>query len=168
MHVNVATWAPEFIAVNGAGTSEAAAAAQAIKPGAVHLYDRGIFSFELLEAQIAANAFFVHRLREPGERTPKFTAESTRPLTDRDRDAGVLADSLGRMAGSEHRAAPDCTLREVAIASPDEVRRHDPAADQPPRRRSVGDRLVVSLSLASGTVLSMVERFRQLRPFDQS
>jgi len=120
MHVNVATWAPEFIAVHGAGTSEAASAAQTIKPGAVHVYDRGIFSFELLEAQIAAGAFFVHRLREPGERTPKFLAESTRELTDRDRDAGVLADSLGRMAGSQHRAAPNCTLREVVIASPDE------------------------------------------------
>jgi hypothetical protein len=120
MHVNVATWAPEFIAVHGAGTSEAVSAVQTIKPGAVHLYDRGIFSFDLLSAQIAANAFFVHRLREPGKRTPKFIAESSRELTDRDRDAGVLADSLGRMAGSENRAAPDCTLREVVIASPDE------------------------------------------------
>jgi hypothetical protein len=120
MHVNVATWAPEFIAVNGVGTSEAASATQSIKPGAVHLYDRGIFSFELLAAQIAANAFFVHRLREPGERTPKFIAESTRELTAQDQAAGVASDSLGRMAGSEHRTAPDCTLREVVIASPDE------------------------------------------------
>ncbi len=120
LHLNVATWAPEFIAVCGAGTSEAASAAQAVKPGAVHIYDRGIFSFELLNAQLAAQAFFVHRLREPGERTPKFLAESTRELTKRDRADGVLADALGRMAGSEHRAAPDCVLREVVIASPDE------------------------------------------------
>lgn len=76
--------------------------------------------FELLEAQIAAGTFFVHRLREPGERTPKFIAESTRDLSDRDRDEGVLADSLGRMAGSEHRTAPNCTLREVVTASPDQ------------------------------------------------
>jgi hypothetical protein len=120
MHLNVATWLPEVITVSGRGTSEAEAATQSIQPGAIHIYDRGIFSFELLSAQVAAEAFFVHRLREPGLRTPKFLAESTQELTAKDQPAGVLSDSLGRMAGSQHRAAPDCLLREVVILSPDE------------------------------------------------
>jgi hypothetical protein len=34
--------------------------------------------------------------------------------------AGVLSDTLGRMAGSEHRPAPDLVLREVIVRSPDE------------------------------------------------
>ncbi len=120
VHLNVATWLPEVISVAGQDTSEAEAAARAVQPGAIHIYDRGIFSFHLLEAQLAAKAFFVHRLREPGERQPKFLAEATRELTDKDRAAGVLSDSLGRLAGSQHRTAPDALLREVVIHSPDE------------------------------------------------
>jgi len=120
MHMNVATWLPEVVTVSGAGTSEAQAAVPSIQPGAIHVYDRGIFSFELVEAQVTAGAFFVHRMRNPGERTPKFVVESTRALSDRARDAGVLSDSLGRLAGSTHRAAPDCVLREIVIHSPDQ------------------------------------------------
>jgi hypothetical protein len=120
VHLNVATWLPEVVTVSGQGTGEAESAAKSIQPGAVHIYDRGIFSFDLLNAQLAAEAFFVHRMREPGERTPKFLAESTRELTAQDQAAGVISDTLGRMAGSAHRAAPDCVLREVVIRSPDE------------------------------------------------
>jgi hypothetical protein len=120
MHLDVATWLPEVVTVSGAGTSEAQAAARSIRPGAIHVYDRGIFSFELVEAQIAAGAFFVHRIRNPGKRTPKFVVESTRELTGHARAEGVLSDSLGRLAGSTHRAAPDCVLREIVIHSPDQ------------------------------------------------
>jgi hypothetical protein len=107
VHLNVATWLPEVISVSGAETSEAQHAAQSITPGAIHIYDRGIFSFELLEAQAAAKAFFVHRLRQPGARSPRFVAIESRPLTEADAAAGVISDTLGRMAGSTHRPAPD-------------------------------------------------------------
>jgi hypothetical protein len=120
MHLDVATWLPEVIDVSGRGTSEAEHAAQSITPGAIHVYDRGIFSFELLERQQAAQAFFVHRLREAGPRCPKFLGETARSLTAEDEAAGVLSDALGRLAGSEHRRAPDLALREVIVRSPDE------------------------------------------------
>ena len=120
VHLNVATWVPEVIGVSGSDTSEAQHAAQSITPGAIHIYDRGIFSFELLEAQAAAEAFFVHRLRLPGARSPQFLASESRPLTAADVDAGVISDRLGRMAGSTHRAAPDVQCREIVIRSPDE------------------------------------------------
>ena len=120
MHLNVGTWLPEVIDVSGRDTSEAAHAVQAIRPGAVHLYDRGIFSFELVAAQQAAGAFFVHRLREPGARSPKVVVESTRALTPQDEVAGVLSDSLGGLAGSTHRTAPDLVVREVVVQSPHE------------------------------------------------
>ena len=120
MHLDVATWLPEIIDVNGADTSEAASAAQHVRPGAIHVYDRGIFSFELIDAQIKAEAFFVHRIRNAGMRTPRFNAEQDLPLTDKDRAAGVFSDRVGRLAGSTHRTAPDVLLREVVIASPDE------------------------------------------------
>ncbi|MGO9241419.1 MAG: IS4 family transposase [Bryobacteraceae bacterium] len=120
MHLDVATWLPQVIDVSGAGTSEAEHAASSITPGAIHVYDRGIFSFDLLRRQEEAGAFFVHRLRQPGPRSPKFLGETTRPLTAKDEAAGVLSDTLGRLAGSEHRPAPDVVLREVIVQSPNE------------------------------------------------
>lgn len=120
MHLDVATWLPQIVDVSGSETSEAEHAAASITPGAVHVYDRGIFSFELLERQQKAEAFFVHRLREPGPRSPKFLGENARLLTSEDAAAGVLSDTLGRMAGSQHRPAPDIRLREVVVQSPDE------------------------------------------------
>jgi len=120
MHLDVATWLPQVIDVSGQGTSEAEHAASSITPGAIHVYDRGIFSFDLVERQHEAGAFFVHRLREPGPRCPKFLGEKARPLTAEDEAAGVLSDTVGRMAGSQHRPAPDLVLREVIVQSPDE------------------------------------------------
>jgi transposase len=120
MHLDVATWLPQVVAVSGNEISEAESAAASITPGAIHVYDRGIFSFDLLERQQAAGAFFVHRLREPGPRSPKFLAETARQRTPEDEAAGVLSDTWGRMAGSQHRPAPDLVLREVIVQSPDE------------------------------------------------
>lgn len=120
MHLDVATWLPQVVDVSGSETSEAEHAAASITPGAVHVYDRGIFSFELLECQQKAEAFFVHRLREPGLRSPKFLGENARWLTSEDEAAGVLSDTLGGMAGSQHRPAPDILLREVVVQSADE------------------------------------------------
>jgi hypothetical protein len=120
MHLDVATWLPQVLAVSGGETSEAESAAVSIIPGAIHVYDRGIFSFDLLERQQKAGAFFVHRLREPGPRCPKFLGETARALAPEDEAAGVQSDTLGRLAGSEHRVAPDIVLREVIVQSPDE------------------------------------------------
>ena len=120
MHLDIATWLPQVVAISGGETSEAESAAATITPGAIHVYDRGIFSFDLLERQQKAAAFFVHRLREPGPRCPKFSGESPRPLTPEDVAAGVQSDTIGRMAGSDHRRAPDVVLREVIVQSPDE------------------------------------------------
>ena len=120
MHLDVATWLPQVVDVSGCEMSEAEHAAMSITPGAIHVYDRGIFSFDLLERQQKAEAFFVHRLREPGARSPKFRGEHSRPLAAEDVAAGVLSDTLGRMAGSEHRRPPDFAMREVIVQSPDE------------------------------------------------
>lgn len=120
VHLDVATWLPEVIDVSGSATSEAEHAAQSVQPGAIHIYDRGIFSFDLIAAQQKAEAFFVHRLREAGPRCPKFVAERMLSRTSNDQASGVLCDTLGRLAGSTHREAPDVLLREVIIQSPDE------------------------------------------------
>jgi len=121
VHLDIDTWVPEVIEVHGAGVSEAAAAARTIRPGSVRIYDRGILSFELIQAEVDAQAFFVHRLRMPGPRTPKLEILEERPLTDAARAAGVVADRRVRFLGSTHREPPSGEFREVVLASPDEA-----------------------------------------------
>lgn len=119
IHLDVETWLPQVVSIAD-GESEAEHALQAIVPGAIHVYDRGIFSFRLVAAHAGKGAHFVHRLREPGPRTPRFVADADQPLTDQDRAAGILSDRLGHLAGSEHRQAPAQRYREIVVASPDQ------------------------------------------------
>jgi Transposase DDE domain len=120
VHLNINTWVPEHFDVHGKGTSEAESASRHIEPGSVRIEDRGILSFKLIQAEVDAKAFFVHRLLKPGERTPKFDVIQEFSLTREQRDAGVIADRLVRFCGSTHREAPDAVLREVVLASPGE------------------------------------------------
>jgi hypothetical protein len=124
VHLDVASGLPQVVNVHGAGTSEPASAATSIQPGAVHVYDRGFFDFALIarhrDTATDRPAPFVMRMREPGTRSPKFARHQGRPLTAKDLRAGVISDHVGRLAGSEHRTAPDGPLREVVIGSPDE------------------------------------------------
>jgi hypothetical protein len=118
-HVDVNTWLPEVIVTGAPGESEADTAVGTITPGAIHLYDRGIFSFELITAH-AEQADFVMRIREPGPRCPKFVATEERKITESARKVGVVSDRLGYLAGSSHRTAPKMLLREVVIIPPDD------------------------------------------------
>ena len=118
-HVDAQTWLPELIVVPETGQSEAKTATGSITAGAIHLYDRGTFSFDLIEAHITKAADFVMRFREPGPRTPNLETVETRELTQDARDAGVTTDRLVRFPGSTHRKPLDLTLREVVIVSAD-------------------------------------------------
>jgi hypothetical protein len=122
VHLDAASGLPRVVNVHGAGTSEPASAAGSIQPGAVHVYDRGFFDFALIGRHLAASADvaapFVMRMRAEGERSPRFDRHEARPTTAEDRKAGVTSDSTGRLAGSQHREAPDAVLREVVIAAP--------------------------------------------------
>jgi hypothetical protein len=119
-HVDVETWLPELIVIPEAGESEAKTALNTITPAAIHIYDRGIFSFDLIEAHPPKKADFVMRVREPGPRVPKLETVETRELTQEARDAGVLSDRLVRLVGSDHRKPPNMVLREVVIVPADD------------------------------------------------
>jgi Transposase DDE domain len=119
-HVDVETWLPELIVIPENGDGEAKTALNTITPGAIQIYDRGIFSFELIAAHPPKDADFVIRMREPGPRCPKLETIETRALTQAARDAGVTSDRLVRLVGSDHRKAPDMVLREVVIVPPDD------------------------------------------------
>jgi hypothetical protein len=145
-HVDVRTWLPEVVVVGDKDHSEAETAEATITPGAIHLYDRGIFSFPLIEAHARDGADFVMRIREPGPRSPKFAPTETRELTEAARQAGVTSDQLGHMAGSAHRKPPEMTLREVVI----------PSAEDP--EKSV--RLLTNLLDVDASVIGLLYRNR--------
>lgn len=119
-HVDVETWLPELLVIPEAKESEAKTAETSITPNAIHLYDRGIFSFDLIAAHASQNADFVMRMREPGPRCPKLETVETRELTQSARDAGVVSDRLVRLVGSDHRKPPNMVLREVVIIPADD------------------------------------------------
>ena len=119
-HVDVATWLPELIVIPENGAGEAKTAVDTITAGAIHIDDRGIFSFELIAAHPPQAADFVMRVREPGPRVPTLETVATRELTDDARNAGVISDRLVRLVGSDHRQPPNLVLREVVIVSPDD------------------------------------------------
>ena len=119
-HVDVETWLPELLVIPEDRESEAKSAQETITSGAIHVYDRGIFSFELIAAHAPRTADFVMRIREPGPRCPKLETIETRELTQDAKDAGVTSDRLVRLVGSTHRRAPDIVLREVVIIPADD------------------------------------------------
>ena len=119
-HVDVDAWLPELIVIPEDGEGEAKTAVNSITPGAIHIYDRGIFSFELIEAHPPKKADFVMRIRGPGPRVPGLETVETRGLTQEARGAGVISDRLVRLVGSDHRKPPNMVLREVVIVPADD------------------------------------------------
>ncbi len=101
------------VELRGRGTSESKLAARHVVPGAIHLYDRGFVSFDLLGAVLAAAADFVLRVTTQ----TKFTAVEERKLTAKDVAAGVISDRVGYLAGCQHSFPPGQLLREVIVAN---------------------------------------------------
>jgi hypothetical protein len=119
-HSDVETWLPELLVIPEDREGEAKTARETITAGAIHLYDRGIFSFDLIAAHAPKTADLVMRIREPGPRCPKLETVETRELTHEARDAGVTSDRLVRLVGSDHRKPPDMVPREVVIIPADD------------------------------------------------
>jgi DDE family transposase len=149
-HVDVNTWLPEVLVMGTPSESEAKNAAGTITPGAIHLYDRGIFSFELIEAHQTAD--FVMRIREPGPRCPQFVATEEREITASARKAGVVSDRVGYLAGSHNHKAPQRLLREVVIIPPD-----DP---ENPSRSKDPVRLLTTLLDLDAAIIGLLYRHR--------
>lgn len=121
--LDVSTWLPEVISVPDPGEGEAHSAARRVIPGAVHLYDRGFGSFELLAAhyepqdeQLAPKAHFVLRAKS---NQLNFVATEERPLSAAAQAARMVSDRVGYLAGSKGNRAPAIVVREVVIQSED-------------------------------------------------
>jgi transposase len=94
-------------------SSESKIAARHVVPGAIHLYDRGFVSFDLLKTIFAADADFVLRVTTQ----TKFTAVEELKLTEKDVAAGVISDRLGHLTGCQHSFPPGHLIREVVVTN---------------------------------------------------
>lgn len=113
----LATGTPAGVSVNGDDhVGEGAAAISLIRPGHIYLFDRGVVSFPYLQALLDADCHFLCCLASGVNFT---AAPERRPLSDADREAGVLSDRVGRLGGSDTRRPPDATLREVTVSFAD-------------------------------------------------
>ena len=123
VQIDIATWLPEVISVPEPGEGEACSAAQFIRPGAIHIYDRGYGSFELLAAHYELQegawqprAEFVLRAKS---HQLNFIATEERPLRQEELPPGIVSDRVGRLAGSQGHRAPQFTVREIVFVKED-------------------------------------------------
>ena len=116
--LDVLRWVPQHVAVSGQTRgSETAAQKQMLEGGVIYLVDRNYVDFEFLEAVLAAQSDFVLRTRA---NAPNFVVERELPLSDLDREHGVLSDRLGHLPGSPRHtpSPPSQRLRELVIVDP--------------------------------------------------
>jgi hypothetical protein len=105
---------PECVAVTGAGVSEAQTLMHDIKPDLIYVMDRGYVSFDLLSHILREGSDFVLRLKA----AVRFTPVKDLPLSQADREAGVVSDRIGHLDGSPSNHPPGAMLRETILIDP--------------------------------------------------
>ena len=127
--VQVQSWLPEMIVVPDPGQSESDSAIANLLPGRIYLYDRGYTGYALLRAHYHQQqdkqqqqdtpqpiSHFVVRYKI-GINSPALVDVRESPLTEEDREAGIVSDRVGRFASDNARKSgiDQMTLREIVI-----------------------------------------------------
>ena len=86
-----------------------------LRPGVIYLLDRGYIEYALYQRIHDAGSFFVGRLRD----NSSFEPLESRPLTEKDRVAGVLSDESVRMGSAFTKGDLVAPVRRIVIQSQD-------------------------------------------------
>jgi hypothetical protein len=105
---------PECVAITGQGVSEAQTLMHDIQPDLIYVMDRGYVSFDLLSRILSEGSDFVLRLKA----AVGFTSVKDLPLSQADREAGVVSDRIGHLDGSPSNHPPGTMLRETILIDP--------------------------------------------------
>jgi|GEM_PF-2104852 len=105
---------PMGVSLDGAKGSESDAFIKALEPDMIYVIDRGIFSFNCLEALHKHGSHYVARLKA----NIAFNTHQERPLTAEDAAHGVVSDRTGYFPGSPRHKAPHLLVREIVIVDP--------------------------------------------------
>jgi len=95
----------------GGADDERAVLQRTIESDRLYVMDRGYAKFALFNRIVAAKSSYVCRLRD----NSVVEVLEERPLTDRDRAAGVLSDQIVRFANGKAKARPDHPIRLVCV-----------------------------------------------------
>ncbi|MDQ6881006.1 MAG: IS4 family transposase [Pseudomonadota bacterium] len=95
--------------------SETAAFIKLLQSGVIYLIDRNFVDFKFMTAVKDKQSDFVLRAQKS---KPNFDAQRELALSDKDREAGVLSDRIGRLPGSAGAPPPDMLVRELNFKDP--------------------------------------------------
>jgi hypothetical protein len=97
LQLDVLHFVPVELDLSGDGDgSESAAFRRKLLEGVIYLMDRNFVDFVLLHAVLEKKSDFVVRLKSD----TNFVATQERPLSQQDKDAGVISDRVGHVPGS--------------------------------------------------------------------
>jgi hypothetical protein len=111
---STASGVPQCVTVTGQGVSEVQALMGDIEPGLIYVMDRGYVNFQLMDRILHACSDFVLRVKS----NIGFTTVKDLPLSQADREAGVISDRIGRLDGSPSNHPPGTMLRETVFIDP--------------------------------------------------
>ena len=122
LQLDVANFVPVAADISGRDEgSEAKAFQRQLQPGVIYLVDRNFTNWGFLQAVLDTPSSFVVRLRKD----VLFGVQESRPLTEKDQQAGVRADDLGHLTGPQSKGnegrrcrqskAPQQVLRRVVV-----------------------------------------------------
>ena len=116
VQLDVADWLPQVVSVSGDdGESEPAAFAKDLLSGVLYVVDRNFLDFSFIAAVLDRDNDLVLRVRA---NAPAVRTIASNPLSAADLEAGVVADELVELSGSD---APEGTFRLVTIIT---INRH--------------------------------------------
>ena len=104
----------EGVSVDGGEGGEAQAMMRHLEKDSIYVADRGLFSFDLVDAIVQKGGHYVLRLKK----NIPFIPIEERPLIAEDMARGVIADRIGHFKGSNKHPPPKHLSREVLMADP--------------------------------------------------
>jgi len=158
-HFEVDRYVPRRIDVTpdgGGEHDERAVLERTIESDRLYVTDRGYAKFRLFNRIVDANSSYVCRLRDNS--APDVVEE--RPLTEEDRQAGVLSDQIVRFDNGQADARPDHTVRFVCVkTSPHTTRGKYRGGSTGPDRDGVL-RIATNLLDVPAEIISLIYRYR--------
>lgn len=158
-HFDVMRYVPDRIEVTpegGGDHDERATLGRMIESDRLYVMDRGYAKFTLFNQIVAAQSSYVCRLRD----NSTYEVLEDRPLSDADREAGILSDQIVQFTNSAPGRRPDHTLRLVCIATSQHTSRGKYKGGSSGVDSDGVLRLATNLTEVPVDVISLIYRYR--------
>jgi hypothetical protein len=159
-HFEVDRYVPTRIDVTpdgGGEHDERAVLERTVESDRLYVTDRGYAKFTLFNRIVAANSSYVCRLRD----NSAYEVLEERPLTEADRQAGVLSDQIVQFGSGKTEARPDHKLRFVCIKTTPHTKRGKNGGGGSTGPGSDGVlRIATNLLDVPAEIISLIYRYR--------